>query len=40
MPRGDKNMIPDFKISIPTLPEQEKIVSKITTLESQIFKQK
>lgn len=36
MPRGDKNMIPNFTIPIPPLSEQQKILEQITALENQI----
>ena len=36
MPRGDKNTIPDYKIPVPSLAEQQKIVAQISTLEEKI----
>jgi restriction endonuclease S subunit len=36
MPRGDKQHILDYKIPLPSLPEQQKIVSKIEKIEAQI----
>lgn len=36
MPRGDKNMIPNFTIPVPPLAEQQKIVEQISALEEQI----
>lgn len=36
MPRGDKNIIPDFTIPVPSLSDQKKIVEQITALEEQI----
>ena len=36
MPRGDKNLIPNFIITIPPITEQEHIVEEITKLEAKI----
>lgn len=36
MPRGDKNTIPDYKISVPPLAEQQRIVAQIAALEEKI----
>lgn len=36
MPRGDKQHIMDYKIILPSLSEQQKIVSKIEKIENQI----
>lgn len=36
MPRGDKNTIPDYKIPVPPLAEQQKIVAQISALEEKI----
>jgi type I restriction enzyme M protein len=36
MPRGDKQHIMDFKITLPTLSEQRKIVEKIQGIENRI----
>lgn len=36
MPRGDKDQIQNFPLIAPSLPEQEKIVSKIEVLETKI----
>ncbi len=36
MPRGDKNQILDYRIPLPPLAEQEKIVEQIEALEMQI----
>ena len=40
MSRGDKNNIPNFEIPVPSLPEQQFIVSEIETYESEIAKAK
>ena len=36
MPRGDKNTIPDYKISLPPLTEQKRIVGLVTAEEQKI----
>lgn len=36
MPRGDKNTIPDYKIPVPPLAEQQQIVAQISALEEKI----
>ena len=36
MPRGDKQHIMDYKIKVPTLTEQQKIVSEIKNIETKI----
>lgn len=36
MPRGDKNTIPDYTISVPPLEEQKRIVAQISALEEKI----
>ncbi len=36
MPRGDKDQIQNFTLVVPSLPEQEKIVSQIEALENRI----
>lgn len=36
MPRGDKQHIMDFKITLPSLPEQQKIIVQLDTIENRI----
>ncbi len=40
MPRGDKNNIPNYEITVPPLAEQQRIVSEIETYEAEITKAK
>lgn len=40
MPRGDKNNIPNYEISVPPLAEQQRIVSQIAQYEAQIAEAK
>lgn len=40
MPRGDKNAILDYKIHVPSLAEQQKIVAQISALEGKIAEAK
>ena len=40
MPRGDKNNIPNFEIPVPSLSEQQRIVSEIESYEAKIAKAK
>ncbi|MBO7541879.1 MAG: restriction endonuclease subunit S [Bacteroidales bacterium] len=40
MSRGDKKNIPNFEIPVPSLPEQQRIVSEIESFESEIAKAK
>ena len=40
MSRGDKNNIPNFQIPVPSLDEQQRIVSAIETSETEIAKAK
>ena len=40
MPRGDKNLIPNYIVPIPPLDEQKKIVAEVSAYESEISKAK
>ena len=40
MPRGDKNLIPNYIAPIPPLDEQKKIVAEVSAYESEISKAK